>query len=500
MRPASRSRSSTRTGSRPRRPGPSARSAIRGATVFDGYEANPEANAAAFVDGWFRTGDQGIARRGRLPVPARPPEGADQSWRREGRPGRGRGGAARDPGRRTSRGLRDAGSAAGRGGGCGRGRGRGSPPERARPPGPRRRAARRLQGPARDPDRARRSRRVRPARSSGSGWPSASAWATRTGRARYGPAAEPRLEPAAIGRATSSDRVRELEAALVAHLGARSSASMPVGVTDDFFELGGDSMLAAMIVTAHRGSAGSPGPAARHLPLGADDRAIRTKASTPAHGKRRLRRCCRSSPKARARRSSSSTSTTGSSSLASLRRIPRPGPAALRAARRSASTAANYRHRSMALLRRLPRTESERSSPSGPYYLGGYCSGGRVAIEMARRLERRRRAGRAARTGRPAGRSTARSLCLDYIRRARLHRRQRTVLAQARRLRSAGSGTRMRRPSGGSHSSDDPYGRSPCTDPRGHSRPSRTAGTSIDLQFARLRRPSRPSGTESPDT
>jgi thioesterase domain-containing protein len=33
--------------------------AIRGESVFAGYESNPEANAAAFVDGWFRTGDEG---------------------------------------------------------------------------------------------------------------------------------------------------------------------------------------------------------------------------------------------------------------------------------------------------------------------------------------------------------------------------------------------------------------------------------------------------------
>jgi acyl-CoA synthetase (AMP-forming)/AMP-acid ligase II/thioesterase domain-containing protein len=33
--------------------------AIRGENVFGGYEANPEANAAAFTNGWFRTGDQG---------------------------------------------------------------------------------------------------------------------------------------------------------------------------------------------------------------------------------------------------------------------------------------------------------------------------------------------------------------------------------------------------------------------------------------------------------
>ena len=33
---------------------------IRGPSVTPGYEANPEANAKAFTDGWFRTGDQGV--------------------------------------------------------------------------------------------------------------------------------------------------------------------------------------------------------------------------------------------------------------------------------------------------------------------------------------------------------------------------------------------------------------------------------------------------------
>ena len=33
--------------------------AIRGENVLQGYENNPQANAAAFVNGWFRTGDQG---------------------------------------------------------------------------------------------------------------------------------------------------------------------------------------------------------------------------------------------------------------------------------------------------------------------------------------------------------------------------------------------------------------------------------------------------------
>ncbi len=33
---------------------------IRGENVTGGYENNPQANAEAFVDGWFRTGDQGV--------------------------------------------------------------------------------------------------------------------------------------------------------------------------------------------------------------------------------------------------------------------------------------------------------------------------------------------------------------------------------------------------------------------------------------------------------
>ena len=37
--------------------------AIRGENVFAGYEANAEANAAAFSGGWFRTGDRGDSTR-----------------------------------------------------------------------------------------------------------------------------------------------------------------------------------------------------------------------------------------------------------------------------------------------------------------------------------------------------------------------------------------------------------------------------------------------------
>ena len=41
-------------------PGTRGEVVIRGPNVIGGYENNPEANAASFVDGWFRTGDQGF--------------------------------------------------------------------------------------------------------------------------------------------------------------------------------------------------------------------------------------------------------------------------------------------------------------------------------------------------------------------------------------------------------------------------------------------------------
>src|SRR5262249_44984927 len=41
-------------------PGTRGEVVVRGLNVISGYENNPEANATAFVDGWFRTGDQGM--------------------------------------------------------------------------------------------------------------------------------------------------------------------------------------------------------------------------------------------------------------------------------------------------------------------------------------------------------------------------------------------------------------------------------------------------------
>jgi acyl-CoA synthetase (AMP-forming)/AMP-acid ligase II len=41
-------------------PGERGEVAVRGPNVFAGYHNNPEANAAAFTNGWFRTGDEGV--------------------------------------------------------------------------------------------------------------------------------------------------------------------------------------------------------------------------------------------------------------------------------------------------------------------------------------------------------------------------------------------------------------------------------------------------------
>ena len=57
---------------------------IRGRNVTAGYENNPDANAKAFTNGWFRTGDQGMLDAAGLSAPDRPAEGNHQPRRREG--------------------------------------------------------------------------------------------------------------------------------------------------------------------------------------------------------------------------------------------------------------------------------------------------------------------------------------------------------------------------------------------------------------------------------
>jgi acyl-CoA synthetase (AMP-forming)/AMP-acid ligase II len=44
-------------------PGERGEVVIQGPNVIRGYESNPEANAASFFDGWFRTGDEGYLDR-----------------------------------------------------------------------------------------------------------------------------------------------------------------------------------------------------------------------------------------------------------------------------------------------------------------------------------------------------------------------------------------------------------------------------------------------------
>ena len=68
---------------------------IKGPNVVRGYENNPEANATSFVDGWFRTGDQGVLDEDGYLTLDRTPQGADQPRRREDLAARDRRGAAR---------------------------------------------------------------------------------------------------------------------------------------------------------------------------------------------------------------------------------------------------------------------------------------------------------------------------------------------------------------------------------------------------------------------
>ncbi len=69
---------------------------MRGDQLFEGYHHNPEATAAAIVDGWFHSGDIGYAGRGRLPDHHRTQEGNHRDGGRQERRARGaRGSPAR---------------------------------------------------------------------------------------------------------------------------------------------------------------------------------------------------------------------------------------------------------------------------------------------------------------------------------------------------------------------------------------------------------------------
>ena len=98
-------------------PGAAGEVAIKGASVMSGYVDNPAANQASFVDGWFRTGDQGrFDEDGYLTITGRLKElinrGGEKVAPREiddrvaRAPRRRRGGGVRDPARPAGRGRR----------------------------------------------------------------------------------------------------------------------------------------------------------------------------------------------------------------------------------------------------------------------------------------------------------------------------------------------------------------------------------------------------------
>ena len=83
---------------------------IRGANVTAGYENNPKANAEAFADGWFRTGDQGVLDAdGYLTITGRLKEIINRGGEKI-QPARGRRDPDGPPGGRAGRDLRHAAS------------------------------------------------------------------------------------------------------------------------------------------------------------------------------------------------------------------------------------------------------------------------------------------------------------------------------------------------------------------------------------------------------
>ena len=341
--------------------------AIRGATIFDGYESNADANATAFVDGWFRTGDQGaldgdgyLHLRGRLkelinrggekvaPVEVEEallaiPGVAQAVAFAMPDPRLGEEVAAavvlREGFGLTERGIQAA-------------------------------LADRLAD-----FKVPRAIAIVPEIPKG-----ATGKVQRIGMAeRLGLSGRTETVPLVSGSTpprTASER--DLAAIWADVLGV-----VDIGVTDDFFDLGGDSMLAAMIVTRIGDRMGH-----RDLPL-----ATFLWAPTVERYARGLE-----------------TGSWGSAASPLLPIQPeggRPpfffvhiddriiGPAALR--RTLDPDQPLYGLRSMGLdggdlppsidgLADAFLTEIRTVQPEGPYYLGGYCSGGRVAMEMARRL------------------------------------------------------------------------------------------------------------------
>ena len=185
--------------------------------------------------------------------------------------------------------------------------------------------------------------------------------------------------PAAVRTASSSRELIEIWESVL------DTRGLDVG--DDFFALGGDSILGAEAVARVRDLVGDP-----DLPLISIVRAP-TPAAMAQRGRllrraRQLRRRSRSRSQGRGRRSSSSTPATASVlTYPALATPARRRSAELRPAREwarrrrggdavvAAEIAADY------------VTEVRQIQPHGPYVLGGFCVGGAIAVEMASQLQ-----------------------------------------------------------------------------------------------------------------
>ena len=77
--------------------------AIKGHNIMKGYYGRPDATDEAIQDGWFRSGDLGAPRRGRLVLHRRPVQGHDHPRRLQRVPARDRRGPDVPPGRLARR-------------------------------------------------------------------------------------------------------------------------------------------------------------------------------------------------------------------------------------------------------------------------------------------------------------------------------------------------------------------------------------------------------------
>jgi acyl carrier protein len=157
----------------------------------------------------------------------------------------------------------------------------------------------------------------------------------------------------------------------------------PIGRTDDFFDLGGDSLLSVLMIDAVEKTFGHAVPAAALL--GEGEVTIERLASLLVHESGDVRlRSCRFASGARPRFLSSRRLLSNGIYCRELVRHLNPDQPflVLRRAHRRRPVPLGYEQmaeRHLEVIRGI--------QPHGPYMLGGECNGGLVAYEIARRLE-----------------------------------------------------------------------------------------------------------------